>query len=153
MDRTTTGRHVHLTGPPANDTLLPSTVLRETYAKLAQRDGATPQDKAWFHTLGAALIRRILEEHAKDATAAGVYLALDGELIKPLDFATFNEALQRLGLTHPRESSVVEMKIFGGMNARDIAEVLAVPQDTVKRDWSFGKASIKRDLTRESLPS
>ena len=40
------------------------------------------------------------------------------------------------------------MKFFGGLNVEEIAEVLGVSPDTVKRDWKLAKAWLGRELRK-----
>jgi DNA-directed RNA polymerase specialized sigma24 family protein len=42
---------------------------------------------------------------------------------------------------------VVELKFFGGLDAREIAEVLNVSTKTVARDWTFAKVWLLRQLS------
>jgi len=46
-----------------------------------------------------------------------------------------------------RKSRVVEMKFFGGLNIEEIAEVLKVSPETVKRDWRFSRTWLLRELS------
>jgi DNA-directed RNA polymerase specialized sigma24 family protein len=41
---------------------------------------------------------------------------------------------------------VVEMKFFAGLTVAEIAEVLKVSPETVKRDWSFAQTWLLREL-------
>ena len=54
-------------------------------------------------------------------------------------------------VSHPRESEIVELKFFGGLNAKEIGEVLNVSTKTVLRDWQFAKAWLNRHLASEEL--
>ena len=38
------------------------------------------------------------------------------------------------------------MRFFGGMTNDEIAEVLTISRDTVKRDWSFAKLWLAREI-------
>ena len=49
-----------------------------------------------------------------------------------------------------RRGRVVEMKFFGGLSVEEIAEVLRVSPDTVKRDWKLAKAWLGRELRKTS---
>ena len=42
------------------------------------------------------------------------------------------------------------MRFFGGLNIDETAEALHVSRDTVKRDWSFAKLWLLRELRGES---
>jgi DNA-directed RNA polymerase specialized sigma24 family protein len=41
---------------------------------------------------------------------------------------------------------VVELKFFGGLNTREISEVLGISEETVLRDWNFAKLWLYREL-------
>ena len=55
-------------------------------------------------------------------------------------------ALKDLAQTYPRKSDVVELKFFGGLEAKEIAEILNVSEKTVLRDWNFAKLWLCRAL-------
>jgi RNA polymerase sigma factor (TIGR02999 family) len=63
------------------------------------------------------------------------------------DLIALDDALKTFASSHPRESEVVELKFFGGLDAREIAEVLNVSAKTVSRDWSFAKLWLLRQLS------
>lgn len=44
----------------------------------------------------------------------------------------------------------MELKFFGGLDAREIAEVLQVSEKTVLRDWNFAKLWLCRALTQDA---
>ncbi|MBB4843253.1 RNA polymerase sigma factor (TIGR02999 family) [Paucibacter oligotrophus] len=46
-----------------------------------------------------------------------------------------HEALQELAAFDPRLSQVVEMRYFGGLSEREIADSLGLTERTVQRDW------------------
>jgi len=48
--------------------------------------------------------------------------------------------LQGLATIDPRKALVVELKFFGGLTAREIAEVLQISDATVEREWTFARA-------------
>ena len=57
-----------------------------------------------------------------------------------------DEALLRLDVINNRQSRVVELKFFGGLGHKEIAEVLDVSIQTVQRDWRFARAWLTREL-------
>ena len=102
-------------------------------------------------------MRRILVKDAEAHNAAKrggqmrkLYLDETRELAQeqPPDLLALDEALKRLAVSHPRESEVVELKFFGGLDAREIGEVLNVSAKTVLRDWQFAKAWLNRQLAQ-----
>jgi len=44
---------------------------------------------------------------------------------------------------------VVELKFFGGLDAKEISEVLQVSEKTVLRDWNFAKLWLCRELNEQ----
>jgi RNA polymerase sigma-70 factor, ECF subfamily len=100
-------------------------------------------------------MRRVLVQHARahNRQKRGgkwqkVYLDETRELGREnaTDLLALDDALQSFVAVYPRESKVVELKFFGGMQAREIAEVLKVSEKTVLRDWNFAKVWLCREL-------
>ena len=83
-------------------------------------------------------LREALEIRRGQTTDAGVRDRLD-------------DALKSLAVSHPRESEIVELKFFGGLNAKEISDVLKISTKTVLRDWQFAKAWLNRHLASDEL--
>jgi RNA polymerase sigma factor (sigma-70 family) len=75
--------------------------------------------------------------------AAGVPLETSGDLI------ALDDALRTLESFAPRQSSVVELRFFGGLSLEETAEALRISAATVRRDWSLARAWLYRELSRE----
>jgi RNA polymerase sigma-70 factor (ECF subfamily) len=58
------------------------------------------------------------------------------------------DALQRLESIDPRVSRVVELRFLAGLTEKEAAEVLGVSVATLKRDWTFGRAWLLKQLSR-----
>jgi RNA polymerase sigma factor (TIGR02999 family) len=117
------------------------------------------QNRAHFYGVAARLMRGILVDHARAHAALkrgglAQKLTLDEARILPqeraADLVALDDALKLLAETYPRKSEVVELKFFGGLEAKEIAEVLGVGEKTVLRDWSFAKLWLCRELSKES---
>jgi RNA polymerase sigma factor (sigma-70 family) len=52
-----------------------------------------------------------------------------------------------LAALDPRQARVVELRFFAGMAVDQTAEVLDISVATVKRDWQFAKAWLRRELS------
>ena len=61
-----------------------------------------------------------------------------------------HEALERLELTDARKGRVVELRVFGGLEINEVAEVLQVSRRTVINDWNFAKAWLYREISGQS---
>jgi len=47
-----------------------------------------------------------------------------------------------------RQGRVVECRFFGGMSVEDTAAALGMSPRSVKRDWSFARAWLRREMQR-----
>ena len=140
-------------------TLQATALVHRGYVKLAMEDQLTSKNRAQFCAVAANLMRRILVQHARDHNrqkrggqgANGSPDETRGihEEGAP-DLIALDGALETFGLTYPRASAVVEMKLFGGMDTREIAEVLNVPEKTILGDWSFAKTWLSRALMQNA---
>jgi RNA polymerase sigma factor (sigma-70 family) len=45
-----------------------------------------------------------------------------------------------------RSAEVVKLRYFGGLSIAQTAEALGVSERTVKREWSFARAWLRREL-------
>ncbi len=66
---------------------------------------------------------------------------------RPQEIVALDDALKQLAVLDERKSRVVEMKFFGGLNIEEIAEVLKISPETVKRDWRFSRTWLLRELS------
>ena len=138
-------------------TLQATALVHDAYLQLIAQSGATWKSRAHFCSVAAQIMRRILTLHARTHNAAKrggqlqkVYLDETRELAHEStpDLIAVDDALENFAITFPRESKVVEMKFFGGMETREIAEALGVSEKTVLRDWIFARAWLGRQLTQ-----
>jgi len=47
----------------------------------------------------------------------------------------------------PRKARVVELRFFAGLSVDEVAEVLKISADTVKRDWRLARAWLLAELS------
>jgi RNA polymerase sigma factor (TIGR02999 family) len=137
-------------------TLQATALVHEAYLKLVDQKRVDWKNHAHFCGVAAQLMRRVLMEYARAQKAEKrgggmekLYLDETRELAQeqPPDLIALDDALQSFATTFPRESRVVELKFFGGLDAREIAEVLNVSTKTVLRDWNFAKLWLCRELS------
>ena len=139
----------------SDHTLQATALVHEAYLKLVDQHRANWKDRAHFCAVAASLMRRVLVQHARDHNRQKrggkwqkVYLDETRELGQEntTDLLALDDALQNFVAAYPRESKVVELKFFGGMETREIAEVLKVSEKTILRDWNFAKVWLCREL-------
>jgi len=141
----------------ADHTLQATALVHEAYLRLVDEKNVTWQNRAHFYGIAARLMRRILVDHARVHNAVrrgGLEKKLSLEEAQALpnagatDLVVLDGALQNLAKIYPRKSEVVELKFFGGLEAKEIAEVLHISEKTVLRDWSFAKLWLCRELSK-----
>jgi RNA polymerase sigma factor (TIGR02999 family) len=143
----------------ADHTLQATALVHEAYLKLADETRLTWKDRVHFYGIAARLMRHILVDHARAHNAAkrgGLEqkLSLDEAHGLPtktdVDLVELNSALENFAHDYPRKGEVVELKFFGGLDAKEISEVLHVSEKTVLRDWNFAKLWLCRALTQNA---
>ena len=144
-----------LRGERPDHSLQPTTLTHEAFLRLFGTRQVGWQNRAHFFAVASQLMRRILVEHARKrqtvkrgALPTRVTLAEADTSVEPLDVdvVALHEALTELEEVDSRQSRVVELRYFGGLNMQETAEVLNVSEATVKRDWRVAKLWLRRAL-------
>ncbi|MFQ5382750.1 MAG: ECF-type sigma factor [Dehalococcoidia bacterium] len=139
------------------DHSLPTTALvHEAYLKLADRPLPHLDSLRGFIAMTARAMRQILVDHERRRRAkkrGGHWRRLDVSedvcaVPAPVfeDLVALDEALERLKDGFPRCAAVVELRVFGGLTAREAAAVLGSAVRTVERDWKFALAVLLSEL-------
>jgi RNA polymerase sigma factor (TIGR02999 family) len=146
-----------LRGEGRHPTMQPTVLVHEAYLQLARNQGIQWADRAHFFAVAARLMRRVLVDHARARKAkkrssdtpaiAGLEVAADDRV---LDVLILDEALDRLAALDARQSRVVELRVFAGMNVEESASVLGVSPRTVKADWQMARAWLTRELRKQA---
>jgi RNA polymerase sigma factor (TIGR02999 family) len=143
----------------ADHTLQATALVHEAYLRLADQTQLDWKDRAHFYGIAARMMRQILVDHARVHNAAkrgGLQQKLTLEEARELpdegdvDLVELDGALQNFAKDYPRKSDVVELKFFGGLDAKEISEVLRVSEKTVLRDWNFAKLWLCRALSENA---
>ena len=119
-----------------------------------------PNRKYLFGVIVRAM-RQTLVDHARKKKSAKQggdrrHYALDDviesiEHESRVDLDALETALVELGENNPRQREVVELRFFGGLSAKQPAELLDVSLATVERDWRLARVKLYRNL-REIEP-
>jgi RNA polymerase sigma-70 factor (ECF subfamily) len=140
--------HQYMLRERAGHTLQTTAVVNEAYLRLVDAKEIEWQDRAHFFAISANLMRRILVDFARSRgsqkrSGKMKRVFLDAERlasdVPDPDLVKLDEALGALADFDPRKAKVVELRFFGGLSVEEIAEVLEVSPDTVKRDWRMAK--------------
>jgi RNA polymerase sigma factor (TIGR02999 family) len=140
---------------PSGHTFQTTELIHEAYLKLAKQEDNNWQNRSHFFGVASQAMRHILVDYAraKRSEKRGGFanrITLDEGLAvsteQSEELVALDEALNRLAVLDQRKTHVVEMKFFGGLKIEEIAEVLKISPETVKRDWSFAKTWLLREL-------
>jgi RNA polymerase sigma-70 factor, ECF subfamily len=105
--------------------------------------------------MAARLMRRILVDSAR---ARGAHKRGGGAVRvsfseapavtdqKGFDMVGLDDALPALADLDDRQSSIVELRFFGGLTVKETAAVLGISSETVMRDWRVPRAWLMREM-------
>ncbi len=143
--------HRQLNREGGGHTLQTTGLVHEAYMKLAGGK-VNAASRSHFLAIAARAMRQVLVDYARRRKAekrgsgiAAVTLN-DGEQgmeVSTDDLLALDEVLEQL---EPRQRQVVELRFFGGMEEKDIAEALGISERTVRRDWVKARAWLYREL-------
>jgi RNA polymerase sigma factor (TIGR02999 family) len=136
-------------------TLQPTALVNEAYLRLVDINRIQWQGRGHFLSMAARVMRRVLVDAARARRyqkrgGGALRVTLDeGMLVtgdQGHDLVALDAALDALATMDPRKSQVVDMRFFGGLTVEEIADVLKVSGDTVRRDWRLAKVWLLREL-------
>jgi len=140
-------------------TLQATALVHEAYLRLV--DVKKIQDwssRGHFFAAAAEAMRRILVEQARRKgrlKRGGGKERVDLEQVEIAfagpadDLVALDDALARLAEKHPEKAELVKLRYFAGLTVNEAAEVLGVSTSTVDRHWSYARAWLFRELSRE----
>jgi RNA polymerase sigma factor (TIGR02999 family) len=136
-------------GANRHATLSPTELVNETYLKLVSSAQLALNSRKHFFALCARAMRQLLidrqRQSIQEKQGGGLrQIELDdnllGDIGPTLDFVDLDRALLALNCIDERAAQVVELHFFAGLNFLEIAELLAVSDKTVRRDWNSARA-------------
>ena len=143
----------------AGHTFQTTELIHEAYLKLARGEEQNWKNRAHFFGVAAQAMRHILVDYArsKHSRKRGGWqekVTLDDNcaISSPdsVELVQLDDAMKQLAALDPRKAKVVELKYFGGLNTEEIAEVLKISPETVKRDWRFSRTWLLHELSGSS---
>jgi RNA polymerase sigma factor (TIGR02999 family) len=114
------------------------------------------QNRVHFFAIAAHTMREVLLDYARRSRAAKrgggdnqrveldeVFSVTSGKFEEVI---AIDDALERLAQIDPRQSRIVELRFFAGLNVEEAAEVMGVSPKTIKREWRSAKAWLHREM-------
>jgi RNA polymerase sigma factor (TIGR02999 family) len=125
----------------------PTLLVNELYLELSKiktlnsSDRTYDDDKAAFFALAGHLMRRLLIHHARPLEKRVLKVPLWEDLRgnPEANLAEIEGLLRSLETMDPVLRTVVELKVFEGLTAEEIARRLGCPLITVNRNWQFAR--------------
>lgn len=149
----------YMRGQKAGHTLQTTALVNEAFLRLVDSDRVNWQDRNHFFAICAQLMRRVLVDSARRKASLKrggekVHVTLNEQIDVPEkkepEVVALDEALDRLAKLNQRQSSIVELRYFGGLTEEQIAETLEISTRTVRRDWNLARAWLYRELGQET---
>jgi RNA polymerase sigma factor (TIGR02999 family) len=144
----------------AGHTLQPTALVHEAYLRLVGNgDPKCWDNRGHFYAAAAESMRRILIEAARrrgSAKRGGGRMRV--ELGDPVDQSpgrdddtvlALDEALKKLETEDPDVARLVVLRYFGGLTFEEAAAAMGVSVRTAKRNWSFARAWLQREIDHE----
>lgn len=140
----------------SSHTFQPTDLVNESFLKLADQVRISWQGKTHFMAVSAQAMRRILVDHArtkhrkKRGGRGRVRLKLrDDQAVSlecPEEVLFVDEILRKLAILDPLHARMLELRVFGGLSLKEIADVLGVSTRTIERHWAMVRAWFLREL-------
>jgi RNA polymerase sigma factor (TIGR02999 family) len=136
-------------------TLTPTALVNEAWLKLAASPPAGAVSRLHFKRIAARAMRQVLVEAArrrlsrKRGGGAALVTLDDGAeaaVARPDELLALDAALEELAQVSPRQAMMIESRFFGGLDVSETAELLAVSEATVLRDWRAARAWLAGQL-------
>lgn len=142
-----------------NHTLQPTALINEAFLKLtnASKDEgeSSYENLNHFMATAALVMRRILVNHAKSKSAlkrggGNVVLELEDTAAafndSAIDLVALDEAMKKLAAIDETQHRLVELKFFGGMTAKQCADVLGISERAVYYEWAHARAWLRSQV-------
>jgi RNA polymerase sigma factor (TIGR02999 family) len=143
-------------------TLQPTALVHEAFMRLVRADVAW-NDKAHFFRTAARAMRRILIDHARSIQSKRAsrqhYIESSGMLptmdtsIPPEEAAEellgLDEAMEKLRQRDERQHDIVMLRFFSGLTIEQTALALDLSETTVKKEWTYARAWLIREVKRQ----
>lgn len=132
----------------------PTVLVNELFLELTKikalrpAEAAHEDDKAAFFALAGQLMRRLLIHHARPLSKKAVKVPVWEEMraTPDRDLVEIEHMLQRLAAIDQTTRTVVEMKVFEGHSAEEIAKRIGCSAITVHRRWQFAKHWMRSEM-------
>jgi RNA polymerase sigma factor (TIGR02999 family) len=142
-------------------TLQPTELLHEAYLRLANSQDGAFASRRHFVAAAALAMRSVLIDRARARNSVkrggsfgrveleDVPIAVD----RPADeILAVDAALSKLESIDKRSARVVTLRFYLGLGEVEIAQAMGVTERTVRRDWTYARLWLQRELSANDRP-
>ena len=138
--------------------LAPTGLVHEVFLKLVDSD-VDWRSRSHFFALGAKAMRYILVDYARESSAQKrggdrQRLPLTDDLVvstrRDEDVLALDQALQALAEIDKERAEIVEMRFFGGMTIKEIAEAIGKSPRTVDKQWAATRIWLRKYMSEHA---
>jgi RNA polymerase sigma factor (TIGR02999 family) len=142
-----------------NHTLQATALVHEAYLRLVGNEDHSWTNRAHFFGAAAEAMRRILIDHARRRKAQRHGGGKEHVPIDDLSIAApgaddellaVHDALEKFVRHDAQKAELVKLKYFGGLTTEEAANVLGVSEPSAKRQWTYARAWLFREIRRSS---
>lgn len=147
-------------GGGAGQTLQPTALVHEAYMKLVGDTDVRWNSRAHFFGAAALAMRRILVDRARERKSlkrgGGRIVQMDPqEIVESVEpgeeeVLALDGALEKLEKLGKRAADVVMLRCFAGLGIEETALALDVSSATVKNEWKFARAWLRREIAAQA---
>jgi RNA polymerase sigma-70 factor (ECF subfamily) len=142
-----------------NHSLDPTAIVHEVFIKLIDRENVDWKGKSHFYAVCASAMRDILVDYARRQAAqkrGGDRHRIpfsDNVALSPQrdeDVLALDDALQALAKIDQQRAQIVELRFFGGLTVKEVAETLGIAERTVGKQWATVRLWLRKYLNEYS---
>jgi RNA polymerase sigma factor (TIGR02999 family) len=139
-------------------TLQATALVHEAYIRLVEGGNQSWNSRGHFFKAAVEAMRRILVENARRKgrlKRGGDHARVSIDDVDPdignipEDIVALDEALAKLAQDKPLMVKAIELRYFGGLNLSQTAKILDVSERTVSSYWTYAKAWLYREITKD----
>ncbi len=143
-------------GERAGHTLQPTGLIHEAFMRLVDQD-VQAQSRQHFLRIAARAMRQVLVDHARSRGSQkrgggqrGVTLDERAIAGPSDDVLAVDDALNRLAKFDPQLAQIVELRFYGELAHKEIADTLGISLRTVERGWRVARAWLAAAMAEEA---
>lgn len=136
-------------------TIQATELVHEVFLRIVEGDERSFENRVHFYKLMATVMRNVLIDLArrKNTSKRGsgplrVELR-EWHAVAPeadLDVEALDRAVAKLSSWDPRLAEIVNLRFYAGLSNPQVSEALGISIATVKREWSFARAWLQREI-------